>query len=359
MREELLAMLECPYDHFHPLEVVRFEEDEGEIKEGLLYCRKCYHWYPIQEFVASIMPDELRHAGERQIMEAHRNEVPKQILENGQPFNLFQPNIESLAKSEDPSQKSEMETRDAQAINYSDLAKRLRGPAEVSSVKRRLRPSRGDIILDLGCGVGRLTGEVANHCRKTVCADFSHQSLKVLRANCKAWHIDNYFSVQCDASLSPFRDSLFDKVLLADVLQHLPSDNLRRRTLQGICRVMKENGLFVIDVYNYTIFKRLQKKQIYTKSDIHPGNDGKTGYHSNNAIYYYNFDFKELKELLGEYFKVEELCGILIRIPLVTRLLRYIISVVNADSLLQKTPLAKYFGVLLLAKCRKVNHGGI
>lgn len=60
-----------------------------EIVEGLLYCPKCGRWYPIIDEIPRLLPDNLRKEKEDlEFLKKHINEVPKEIIENGIPFNL-------------------------------------------------------------------------------------------------------------------------------------------------------------------------------------------------------------------------------------------------------------------------------
>jgi uncharacterized protein YbaR (Trm112 family) len=60
-----------------------------EVKEGLLYCKKCGRWYPIGnavETIPELMPDNLRNEDkERSWLNKWRNKVPREIIENKPP----------------------------------------------------------------------------------------------------------------------------------------------------------------------------------------------------------------------------------------------------------------------------------
>jgi len=60
-----------------------------EIIDGVLSCPSCKRWYPIEEEIPRMMPDELREREEGiRFLKKRESIVPKEILEGGKPFNL-------------------------------------------------------------------------------------------------------------------------------------------------------------------------------------------------------------------------------------------------------------------------------
>ncbi len=60
-----------------------------EIVEGLLYCPKCLHWYPIKNGVVIMLPDSKRRMeSDIEFLRKYRDKLPEEIIENGKPFNL-------------------------------------------------------------------------------------------------------------------------------------------------------------------------------------------------------------------------------------------------------------------------------
>jgi uncharacterized protein YbaR (Trm112 family) len=88
MKRRLMDILACPIDKYYPLELHVFEEKE-EIVEGLLVCPKCLRWYPIEEEIPRMLPDQLREANEDlPFMKKWKEKFPPKILSEGKPFNL-------------------------------------------------------------------------------------------------------------------------------------------------------------------------------------------------------------------------------------------------------------------------------
>lgn len=80
---------------------------------------------------------------------------------------------------------------------------------------------KGQRVADLGCGMGRWSYFLAQHCREVVLVDYS-ESIFVARRNLR--HADNAIFVMADVLDLPFRDDAFDFVLCVGVLHHLPTD---------------------------------------------------------------------------------------------------------------------------------------
>ncbi len=60
-----------------------------EIVEGLLYCQKCKHWYPIKNGIVIMMPDNKRNKkSDIEFLKKHESGIPEEILKEGKPFNL-------------------------------------------------------------------------------------------------------------------------------------------------------------------------------------------------------------------------------------------------------------------------------
>ena len=47
MNREILEILACPIDKFHPLDLFECKTEIEKIIEGVLYCKKCSRFFPI------------------------------------------------------------------------------------------------------------------------------------------------------------------------------------------------------------------------------------------------------------------------------------------------------------------------
>ena len=83
-----MDILACPIDKYFPLELHVFEEKE-EIKEGIIICPKCLRWYPINDEIPEMLPDQLREKKNGiHFLKKWKNVIPKKVLQDGKPFNL-------------------------------------------------------------------------------------------------------------------------------------------------------------------------------------------------------------------------------------------------------------------------------
>lgn len=83
-----MKILACPIDKYYPLELHVFKKKE-EIVEGIIICPKCLRWYPIQDKIPEMLPDELRkEKNELPFLQKWRTQIPQKILLEGKPFNL-------------------------------------------------------------------------------------------------------------------------------------------------------------------------------------------------------------------------------------------------------------------------------
>jgi len=58
---DLMDILACPIDKNFPLDLHVFEKKDGEIEEGIIFCRKCGRVYPIIRKIPELLPDHLRN----------------------------------------------------------------------------------------------------------------------------------------------------------------------------------------------------------------------------------------------------------------------------------------------------------
>lgn len=60
-----------------------------EVVTGILYCEACERWYPIDEEIPRMLPDELREEKyEKAFLNKYRDKIPERILLRGKPYNL-------------------------------------------------------------------------------------------------------------------------------------------------------------------------------------------------------------------------------------------------------------------------------
>lgn len=116
----------------------------------------------------------------------------------------------------------------------------------------RLSLSPGDRVLDLGCGAGRHAFEAARRAAHVVAVDRSADEAtgvaRMLAALGRAGEIPAGrlgTAVMGDALRLPFPDGSFDRVMAAEVLEHLPDD---RAAIAELARVLRPGGTMAVTV---------------------------------------------------------------------------------------------------------------
>jgi SAM-dependent methyltransferase len=99
-----------------------------------------------------------------------------------------------------------------------------------------------DVLLDIACGTGDGTAELAGLCREAHGGDYSQE---VVREASDAHPAPNLkFTVQ-DAQALTYPSETFDLVVTSNTLEHLPDDEL---ALKEFARVAKPGGRIVVEV---------------------------------------------------------------------------------------------------------------
>ena len=107
----------------------------------------------------------------------------------------------------------------------------------------------GAIVLDLGCGGGLYTNELARLGATGIGVDMNRGLLREARE--QAVKGRRHF-LCADADKLPFRDGVFDMVLSVEVLTHIPPQ-ARARVFAAVANVLKDGGCA-----NYTLHNRLR-----------------------------------------------------------------------------------------------------
>lgn len=234
--------------------------------EGELRC-SCGRSYPVEQGIARLLPEQLGAAT-------------------------------GSADDAERWKRSEMRARDEQAGAYDRMWHlALFGLAEVPLTLRYLQPRASDVVLEAGCGTGRMTTACASRCHRLVAVDFSMESLRLNAAKLHKNGVRNVTLLQADICRLPFRDGVFTRLVSCQVLEHVPTEQSRKAAVGEFARVLSAGGKAAVSAYQYNLLMRLMR----ARSGAHAG-----------GIFYHRFRRPELCALLSEGLRVERMTGALV-----------------------------------------------
>jgi SAM-dependent methyltransferase len=116
----------------------------------------------------------------------------------------------------------------------------------------RLGLRAGDRLLDLGCGAGRHAFEALRRGADVTALDYDAAELKDVAGMLGAIGLEEVLPdgagagcVNGDATRLPFADGAFDRVIAAEVLEHIPDDSA---AMAELARVLRPGGTMAVTV---------------------------------------------------------------------------------------------------------------
>jgi SAM-dependent methyltransferase len=138
------------------------------------------------------------------------------------------------------------------------------------------RFARGRRVLDLGCGAGYGTAELARVASSAVGVDLAAEAIDYA-----VRHFPGTRFLQSSAHAVPFPPASFDLVTAFEVIEHLPD---WRGLLAEAQRVLEPGGLLIVSTPN---------KRYYAEARTKSGP---------NPFHAHEFEFREFQTVLGEFF---------------------------------------------------------
>lgn len=115
------------------------------------------------------------------------------------------------------------------------------------AIVHELDPQSTDSVLDVGCAAGRQLFQIADKIKEGHGTDIAQTFVDAGNAHARSKGITNVSLTQGVVEHLPFPDSSFDKVVCAEVLEHVYNKD---EALLELRRVLKPGGILVITVPN-------------------------------------------------------------------------------------------------------------
>lgn len=112
---------------------------------------------------------------------------------------------------------------------------------------KMLDPHQNDIILDAGCASGHHLFSLSNKIKEGYGTDIADSFIKQANVEKERIGAKNLFFQKAEIEHMPFPNEFFDKIICAEVLEHVPDKNL---ALRELLKILKKEGIIVVTTPN-------------------------------------------------------------------------------------------------------------
>jgi ubiquinone/menaquinone biosynthesis C-methylase UbiE len=264
----------------------------------------------VSDGIPTLLPDELRGGIEDERFRM-RWETDPRLLDFGAHDPAGNPGSRTVEEM-----RREITKRDEESRVYDEIYPDELHVTERKDYDRLFTVRATDVLLDAGCGTGRLTKDYVGRCREIIGTDFSWESLRFFRDRLSPEDRERVHLVQADVARLPIRSASVDRLLCSGVLCFLPWKDRQTAAVSGMSAALKPGGVGAINVYHYNWVKRCKAALGFREANE------KEGYHSDGSCHYINFTDVELRGVLSDWFQVRRIRGVYYRIPLLGRFRR-------------------------------------
>jgi len=231
MKKSILSLIVCPTCGNGKLKIEPYNSEGEEIYEGILVCSLCKMWYRIENGIVDLLSLKLR-----------RNDLYSKFADKhkiGLEISKSKSNVPHDRASQISFFKKSFNAYEKSVVD-SKYYKTLDAVVFIDWVKRYLKS--GDIVLDVGCGTGRQSIQMARQGIKTVGLDISEEMLLLAKRK-----IENLGLNKCvdlvvgDAIDLPFRANSFNACVFYGTLHHLLDKHI---AIARASEKLIKNGLF-------------------------------------------------------------------------------------------------------------------
>ena len=101
-------------------------------------------------------------------------------------------------------------------------------------------------VLDLGCGVGRMSLWLAPKVEKTIGIDISPKMIEIAKKRAISFDLKNIEFFVTNGKILEFEDADFNLIICTGVLKYIMDDKNFKQMVREMCRVTKTNGYVTI-----------------------------------------------------------------------------------------------------------------
>jgi SAM-dependent methyltransferase len=242
MKLNYAAKLRCAVCASGPILLHPFElSGESRCRSGVLVCAGCDAWYPISDEIANTLPPAHAEAGSRlRFFEAHRPRMEQLGLKppaDSAPDPAFEAQADQRDHFDDLAVREDRFSYTA--LGRQPFQRAIRG-LQFEEWGQLIRP--GMLVLDIGCGDGLSTFDIASFDVEVIGLDVSGASIRRAGERAQREGRDNVTFMIGDADSLPLADWTIDCVLCYGSLHHVPSPE---RTLVEAARVLPSGGSYL------------------------------------------------------------------------------------------------------------------
>ncbi len=235
-------------------------------------------------------------------------------------------------------------------LNYWD-GRDYENAAEVMALKRLLKGKHFHNAVDIGGGYGRLCVLLSSYADHVTLAEPSQQQLDIA-----ADYLKDYPDIErrlVQANDMPWKDGSIDLITMIRVMHHLPNP---APEFKEIRRVLSADGIFILEIANYTHFQnRLKQMAKFKRFGPEPVDIRSAEHRSESEIPFVNHNPKTvIKQLAHAGLKVERTLSVSnLRSPALKKIMP-VKAMLALEKPMQASLAKTYFGPSTFFLVRKV-----
>jgi len=131
---------------------------------------------------------------------------------------------------------------------------------ELTKIIEALDLKKEEIIFDAGCGTDLFSQHIAKKGKFLFGFDYSKESANIFNSK----GMKNARATIGDLTEPIKTNEKFDKAVSIQVIQHIPTEELRVKALRNIKEVLKDNGILVCELQDWTAWNR-RLRRLFSK----------------------------------------------------------------------------------------------